>query len=333
MPVSLFDRLPDDVRILSLRDRKGGLHLPLDYFLTGINDPLQQALPAQAILAATVAESLEVVLRRHAAGLLQNSELFPPPTHQRLAKKIDLDQIRPLLSLYGEFSRYLHSSQFVTTRETNGADAGPGLWDERRTHLSELRWRIAQLVPDDAEARDRFIDEWFPEEVAETIPRFARGWSVPDLESVPLPALRGAVRNLFAIRLIGERAVLDLPVAARARVQAARVMANAATVANAVDRVSVSKFQIHHVSRDGGSPLYETLQDWWLGDFAIPGPLPAGLAELPIQRISQLREVFGNYDHLFVRVSGKDDRDGDADATPDSSTPSEGIRPRHLVTA
>ncbi|MBI2479687.1 MAG: hypothetical protein HYV60_13965, partial [Planctomycetia bacterium] len=187
-PVSLIDVLPDDARILSFRDHKGGLHLPLDYFLPGINDPLQQALAAQAILAATVtdAESLESVLRRHTADLLRNSELFPPPAHQRLVQESVVDRsaikrpdrgaisdIRPLLSLYDEFARYLHSSQFVTSRERDGADAGPGLWDERRAHLNELRSRIMQLVPEDAEARDRFIDEWFPEEVAETIRRFS----------------------------------------------------------------------------------------------------------------------------------------------------------------
>ena len=198
------------------------MHLPLDYFLPSINDPLQQALAAQAILAATVteAESLETVLRRHTADLLRNSELFPPPAHRRLMQESVVDRsaikrsdrgaisdIPPLLSLYVEFARYLYRSQFVTTRERDGLSAGPSQWDERRAQLNELRWRIARLFPDDAEARDRFIDEWFPAEVAETIRRFARGWSVPDLESVSIPALRGAVRNLFAIRLLGELAI------------------------------------------------------------------------------------------------------------------------------
>jgi hypothetical protein len=98
---------------------------------------------------------------------------------------------------------------------------------------------------------------------------------------------------------------------ARLAAQQSDQPAEALTVANAADRVSVAKFQVHHVSRDGGSPLYEALQDWWPGDFAIPGPLPAGLSEIPLQRIGQLREVYGNYDHLLVHVVGHDDRHDD----------------------
>ncbi|MBI2479686.1 MAG: hypothetical protein HYV60_13960 [Planctomycetia bacterium] len=106
---------------------------------------------------------------------------------------------------------------------------------------------------------------------------------------------------------------------ARLAAQQSDQPAEALAVANAANRVSVARFQVHHVSRDGGSPLYESLQDWWPGDFAIPGPLPAGLAELAIHRVGQIREVFGNYDHLLVRVVGPDDRrddQGDSDFAP-----------------
>ena len=64
--------------------------------------------------------------------------------------------------------------------------------------------RSASLVNQALVIRNWLIGAWIPTEVAETIRRFTRGWTVPDLESVSLPALRGAVRNLFAIRLLAD---------------------------------------------------------------------------------------------------------------------------------
>jgi hypothetical protein len=67
---------------------------------------------------------------------------------------------------------------------------------------------------------------------------------------------------------------------------------------------------LRHAAGAALSPLYDALLGWEHGDFAVPGPLPAGLAELLVSEYSRLKEVFGNYDHLLISTAGRKDDDG-----------------------
>lgn len=85
-------------------------------------------------------------------------------------------------------------------------------------------------------------------------------------------------------------------------------------------RVAVALQMVHNRTWTW-SLFYEPLRQWPHGDFAIPGPMPSGLAEELVDPNSQMRNVFGNFDAILVSIIGRSDSDGGGGDNNEPPTP------------
>ncbi|MDD5671146.1 MAG: NAD-dependent epimerase/dehydratase family protein, partial [Candidatus Omnitrophica bacterium] len=188
-----FARAPGD--LVSFRDAEGTVHMPIDYFVPGLDPDMQHELAVEAVMAAlaTDQESLLRDLREHSRRVLFHSDRFALPLSDQLERQMPPEKTIPLLAAVMRFE--ILWNEVLWQLPPAETDLTPHEKTIKLLTLQTIGMGFTHARQIGAEVLGGFLEKWFTPKMAKAICDYVRNSSVNEGIALGMEDFRLAMRH------------------------------------------------------------------------------------------------------------------------------------------